>query len=170
MANLFVRSRPTANSTTGVKTLGQKVISTSTTTGLGVCFEVTTGGTSSGSEPSWNLTVGGTTTDSGGVVWTTRGAAGIYIVSKTWALGDRVCKISQTSLSSASSVVWECTTAGAGGGTEPAWPTSITAGTTTQTDSSAVWTARACTTWDNANPFIKALLQDTSNSTVRTAA
>ncbi len=169
MASFFVRSRPTATWSAGAKTLGQKVVSTSSTTGLGVCFEVTTAGTVGGAEPAWNLTVGGTTTD-GSVTWTTRGAAGIYIVSKTWALGDRVCKISQTSRTNASSVVWECTTAGAGGGTEPTWPTTITAGTTTQTDSSATWTARACTTWDNANPFMEALLQDTTNATVKVAA
>ena len=34
-------------------------------------FRCTNGGTSDGSEPSWNLTIGGTTTEAGGVEWTT---------------------------------------------------------------------------------------------------
>lgn len=169
MANLFVRSRPTATYATGAKSLGDKVVSTSSTTGLGVLFEVTTAGTSSGAEPAWNLTVGGTTTDGGGVVWTTRGGAGIWLASKTWALGDRVVKVSQIAWNSASSVVWECTTAGAGGGTEPTWPTTVTAGTTTQTDGSATWTARKASTWDNAHPFLGALLKDASNATIKVA-
>jgi hypothetical protein len=170
MASFFVRSRPTAHWATGAWVLGQKVVSTSSTTGLGVCFEVTTAGTASGSEPSWNLTIGATTTDSGGVVWTTRGAAGLWLASKTWALGDRVIKTSRSTLTAASSVVWKCTTAGAGGSSEPSWPTTITSGTTTQADSSATWTAMACTTWDNANPFMDGLLKDTANSTVKVAA
>lgn len=171
MANFFVRSRPTATRTAShAYSLGDKIVSTSSTQFLGICFECTTAGTSGGGgEPAWNTTIGGTTTD-GGVTWTTRGAAGIWLASKAYALGDRVCKVSQTSKNNANSPVWECTTAGTSGGTEPTWPTTITAGTTTQTDGGVTWTARACTTWDNANPFIGALIQDTSNSTIKVSA
>jgi len=170
MASFFLRSRPTANWSTGAKALGDKVISTSTTAFLGILFEVTTAGTSSGSEPSWNATIGSTTTDSGGVVWTTRGGAGIWQASKTYAVGDRVCRVSQTSYNSASSCVWKCTTGGTSAGSEPSWPTTITSGTTTQTDGGVTWTAIVCGTWDDANPFIAALLKDTANSTIKVAA
>lgn len=171
MANFFVRSRPTATrSASTAYSLGQKIVSTSAVAFLGVCFEVTTAGTTAGGgEPAWNTTIGGTTTD-GGVTWTTRGAAGIWQASKAYALGDRVCRVSQTSRNNANSAVWECTTAGTSGGTEPTWPTTITAGTTTQTDGTVTWTARACTTWDNANPYIGSLIQDTTNSTMKVAA
>lgn len=170
MSNFFVRSRPTANWSTGAKTLGQKVVATSTTAFLGILFEVTTAGTSSGSEPAWNATVGGTTTDSGGVVWTTRGGAGIWLASKAYALGDRVCKVSQATLTNASSCVWKCTTAGTSNTAEPTWPTTIASGTTTQTDNTVTWTAEACTDWDDANPFIVPLLHDTTNTTVKVSA
>lgn len=171
MTSFFVRSRPTANWSTGAKSLGDKVVSTSTTQGLGMCFEVTTAGTSSGSEPAWNYTIGATTTDSGGVVWTCRGGAGIWLANKAYGLGDRVVKVSQTSLNNASSVVWECTTAGnSHASTEPTWPTTVTAGTTTQTDNTVTWTARRADTWDNAHPFIAALCRDATNSTIRVSA
>lgn len=170
MATFFVRSRPTATRTAShAYSLGDKIVSTSSTQYLGICFECTTAGTSGGGgEPAWNTTVGGTTSD-GGVTWTTRGGAGIWQASKAYALGDRVCKVgnSTNSLTSASSVVWECTTAGTSNTTEPSWPTTITAGTTTQTDNTVTWTARACTTWDNAAPYVNGLLFDTANSTVK---
>lgn len=171
MSNFYVRSRPTANWTTGAKALGAKVVSTSTTQGLGMCFEVTTAGTSSGSEPAWVYTIGSTTTDAGGVVWTCRGGAGIWLALKSYGLGDRVCRVSQTSMNVANSAIWECTTAGTSGGTEPTWPTTITAGTTTQTDGGVTWTARACTTWDNSHPFLKSLIADrANNATIRVQA
>jgi hypothetical protein len=172
MANFFVRSRPTANRAQNTAmTLGQKVVATSSTAFLGILFEVTTAGTTANTagDPAWNTTIGGTTTD-GGVTWTTRGGAGIWLASKAYALGDRVCRVSQTSLNSASTCIWECTTAGTSNSTEPTWPTTITAGTTTQADNTVTWTARACTTWDNANPFLAGLLKDFSNSTIKVSA
>jgi hypothetical protein len=132
-----------------------------------MCFEVTTAGTSTGTEPAWVYTIGSTTTDAGGVVWTCRGGAGIWLANKTYGLGDRVVKSSQTSRNAASSTVWECTTAGTSGATEPTWATTITAGTTTQTDNTVTWTARKASTWDNAHPFMAALFFDNNNSTIR---
>lgn len=171
MANFFVRSRITTTwaATHSYSTLGVKVVTLAGTNYFGICFEVTATGTSGASEPSWNTTVGGTTTDSG-VTWTTRGNAGIWLASKTYNVGDRVCKVSQSSLTSASSCVWQCTTAGTSNTSEPSWPTTITSGTTTQTDNTVTWTAEACSSWDNANPFICALLKDASNSTIKVSA
>lgn len=161
--NWYVRSRPTATRTASHSyVLGDKIVSTSSTQFLGICFECTTAGTSgSGGEPAWNTTIGGTTADSG-VTWTTRGAAGIWLANKTWVVGDRVVRVSDSTNgnynSNSSNVVWDCTTGGAGGGTEPSWPTNPTIGTTTQADSSATWTARAATSWDNCHPYLGALV------------
>jgi hypothetical protein len=168
--NFYVRSRPIANRAQNhANSLGDKVVATSSSAFLGILFEVTTAGTTANvaGDPAWNATVGGTTTD-GGVTWTTRGGAGIWLANKAYALGDRVCKVSQTSQNAASTCIWECTTAGnSHATTEPTWPTTITAGTTTQADNTVTWTARACTTWDNSNPFLAGLLKDFSNSTIK---
>lgn len=172
MANFFVRSRPTTSWVANTaKALGDRVKATSTTAFLGKHFECTTAGTTHGTtEPTWNTTIGGTTSD-GTVTWTTRGSANLWAASKDYAVGDRVVKTSRT-LTNASSVVWDCTTAGTSHTSEPSWATTITAGTTTQAEGSGtvVWTARACTTWDNANLFLDALLKDVTNTSVRVGA
>ena len=171
MTTFYVRSRPTATWSTGVKNLGDRVIATSATAFLGVMFEVTTAGTSSGSEPSWNATVGGTTTDGGGVVWTTRGSASSWQALKIYSgSNDRVIPTARPATASNSTCIWKCTTGGTSGGTEPTWPTTIVAGTTTQTDGSLVWTAEACTDWDDANPFMDGLLKDTGNASIKVSA
>ncbi len=167
MANLFIRSRQTtAWAASHAYSLGDKVVST--TGNKGVCFEVTTAGTSGGSEPTWTNGVGNTTTDNG-VTWTCRGNAGIWTVNTAYNLGDRVVKVGSStgSYNNSSATVWECTTAGTSHATtEPTWPTTVTAGTTTQTDNTVTWTARKASTWDNAHPYMAALFADSSNSTI----
>lgn len=66
---------------------------------------------------------------------------GIWSNSQTWAVGDRVVDTAY------SGRVYECTTGGAGGASEPSWNTT-TDGTTNS--GSAVFTTRVPTTWANA--------------------
>lgn len=68
---------------------------------------------------------------------------GVWQASQTWAVGDRVVPTS-TSYQH----VHECTTGGAGTGTEPTWAT--VAGNTT-VHGGATFTCRLATTWANAN-------------------
>lgn len=145
MANFFCRSRPTTNwAVSTAYALGDR--RKATAAALGIHFEVTTAGTSGGSEPTWNTTVGGTTTDNT-VTWTTRGSAADWVASTAYVVGDRV--VATTAASAArQNYCFECTTAGTSGGSEPAW--SVTIGGT-QADNTVVWTVRACTTWNNAH-------------------
>jgi hypothetical protein len=147
MASLFVRSRPTTNwAASTAYSLGDR--RKATAAALGIHFEVTTAGTSHSSEPTWNTTVGGTTSD-GTVTWTTRGSANTWVASTAYVVGDRV--VATTSASAArQGYVYECTTAGTSGGSEPAWVTT-TPDTSTTTDNTATWTLRKCSTWNNAH-------------------
>lgn len=146
MTVFYVRSRPTTTWATGItQSLGDRVIATSSTAYLGIHFECTTAGTTGGTEPTWNATIGGTTSD-GSVTWTTRGSASIWAASASYALGDRVVSTTGAS-ASAQRYVYECTTAGTSGGSQPTFVTSV--GSTT-TDNTVTWTTRNCTTWDNA--------------------
>lgn len=150
MTAFFVRSRPTTNwAASTAYGLGDR--RKATAAARGIHFEVTTAGTSGGTEPSWNTTVGGTTSD-GSVTWTTRGSAANWAASTAYVSGDRV--VATTSATAArQALCFECTTGGTTGGSEPAWNTTI-GGTTT--DNTVTWTTRACTTWDNAHIRIQA--------------
>lgn len=147
MADYFIRSRPASTWTAStVFVLGDRRRSTGAVPALGIHFEVTTAGTSGGTEPAWNTTVGGTTTDNT-VTWTTRGSANTWVASTAYVVGDRVvATTAATALRQAR--VFECTTAGTSGGTEPAWNTTVGG---TQTDNTVTWTVRSPTTWDNAH-------------------
>lgn len=162
MANRFARTRPTvtwAASTAYV--LGDRRLSTGTVPARGIHFEVTTAGTSAGTEPAWNTTVGGTTSD-GTVTWTTRGSANTWVASTAYVLGDRVIPTgSATAIRR--NYVYECTTAGTSGGTEPAWVTT-TPDTSTTTDGTVTWTVRDCQTWNNAHPRLTWITGDVSGT------
>jgi hypothetical protein len=163
MANLFVRSRPATQwSASAAKSLGDRVVATSAAAYLGIHFECTTAGTTGGAEPSWNTTVGGATND-GTCVWTTRGSAAPWQANATYALGDRVTPTSGYVPADAKSYVYECTTAGTAGASEPTW-VYTTPDTSTTTSGTAVFTCRKCTTWDNANISLDWLLRATSGS------
>lgn len=174
----FLRSRTTTTwAANTAKARGNRVIATSTTAFLGIHFECVAAGTTDAStEPTWNTTVGGTTTEaSGTIVWMTRGSAKAWVASATYAVGDRVLKTTRVpvNFNNASSAIWECTIAGAANSTEPTWPTTITANVTTIAEvgtGTATWTARAAKSWDNAHPFLNAMLSDITNTTMRVAA
>ena len=76
---------------------------------------------------------------------------GRHVVSTTWAVGDRVVPTNAYGTAAAKGYVYECTTAGAGGGTQPTW-VFTTPDTSTTTDGAAVFTCRNPTTWANASP------------------
>ena len=148
MANIFVRSRPTTNwAAATAYVLGDRRKATAAV--LGKHFECTTAGTSHATtEPTWDTTVGNTTAD-GTVTWTCRGSANTWVASTTYVLGDRV--VATTSSTDARrNYVYECTTAGTSGGTEPVWITT-TPDTSTTSDGTVTWTQRKCTTWNNAH-------------------
>ena len=87
------------------------------------------GGNTGSSEPNWQLNYIPDFT----VLWST-------LPSSTNAvrLGTTV-----RSLSTSTTVFWECTTSGTKGGTEPNWSTALTPDVSTITDNTVVWTARA---------------------------
>ena len=146
MASRFLRSRPTTTwAASTAYSLGDRRLSTGTVPALGIHFEVTTAGTSGGTEPTWNTTVGGTTSD-GSVTWTTRGSAAVWVLSTAYVVGDRVVATT-SAIASRRALVFECTTAGTSGGTEPSWSTTVGG---TQTDNTVTWTVRDVTSWDNA--------------------
>lgn len=163
MANLFVRSRPTATWQASTSySVGDRVVSTSSTDFLGKHFECVTAGVSDSSEPTWNATVGGTTND-GSCVWTTRGSANYWAANATYTLGDRVVPTYNYGTAAAKSYCYECTTAGTAGASEPTW-VYTTPDTSTTTSGTAVFTCRKCTTWDNASIFLSRLFIDTGGS------
>lgn len=69
--------------------------------------------------------------------------------SQTWAVGDRVVPTRAYGTANAKGYVYECTTAGAGGGTQPTW-VFTTPETSTTTDGAAVFTCRLIDDWANA--------------------
>lgn len=75
---------------------------------------------------------------------------GRHVVSTTWATGDRVVPTNAYGTAAAKGYVYECTTAGAGGGAQPTW-VYTTPDTSTTTDGAAVWTCRNATTWANSS-------------------
>ena len=76
---------------------------------------------------------------------------GEWQASQTWAAGDRVVPTQAYGVAASKFRVYECTTGGTGGGTEPTWNASP--GNTTA-DGSATFTCRACTTWADANVYL----------------
>lgn len=82
----------------------------------------------------------------------TTGAPGSRVVAKRSGSGSAYAK----------GWLWECTTAGTSGSTEPTWPSSgVTAGTTTVTDNTVVWTARDTTNWTYASPYLDYVANNT---------
>lgn len=166
MADIFVRSRPTTNwAASTAYSLGDR--RKATAAARGIHFEVTTAGTSDGSEPTWNTTVGGTTSD-GTVTWTTRGSANAWVANTAYVAGDRV-HATASATAARQNYVYECTTGGTSHATtEPTWVTT-TPDTSTTTDNTVTWTLRKCSTWNNAHPFLGRIFGDTSG-TGKTAA
>jgi hypothetical protein len=163
MTQYYCRSRPTVTWATGhAYSLGDKVIATSSTTKQGYCFECTTAGTSHAStEPTWNTTLGGTVVDNT-VTWTTRGGAQKWQASLAYVAGERVTRVNVstgTYNGGSAGGVWECTVGGTSNSTEPAWPSSPTDNSTTQTDNTVTWKFHKCTSWDNCGPNLGAILQ-----------
>ncbi len=70
-------------------------------------------------------------------------ASSTWAATTAYSLGDRVSGVTEEG------VIFECTTAGTSGGSEPTWDT--TPGNTTA-DSTATWTARNFDSWANASP------------------
>lgn len=156
MTNYYVRSRPSNNRAASTAySLGQRVVSTSSTQFLGIHFECTTAGTTAGGgEPAWSTTIGGTTGD-GGVTWTTRGSATVWVASKTYVAGDRVIATGNAS-GQAQQRVYECTTGGTAAGTEPAWNTTNGG---TKVDGGVTWTTRDCSSgWNDSHPHLYMLM------------
>jgi hypothetical protein len=81
--------------------------------------------------------------------------AAVWAATTAVALGVR--NVAPTTQASASRKfqVYECTTAGTTGGTEPTWNTTV-GGTTS--DGTVTWTTRNATTWANAHRFLNHLL------------
>ena len=161
MASIFVRSRPASNwAANTAYVLGDRRKATAAC--LGIHFECTTAGTSHATtEPTWNTTVGGTTAD-GTVTWTTRGSANLWVTLTAYVLGDRV-HASASATAARQNYVYECTTAGTSGVSEPSWVTT-TPDTSTTTDGTVTWTLRKCSTWNNAHPFLARVFGDTSGT------
>lgn len=153
MANFFCRSRPTITwAASTVYALGNRRLSTGTVPAKGIHFEVTTAGTSGGAEPAWNTTVGGTTTDNT-VTWTTRGSADTWVASTAYVVGDRVVATTAAT-ATRQSRVFECTTAGTSGTTEPLWNVNVGG---TQADNTVTWTVRSPNVWDNAHILLQSI-------------
>lgn len=76
---------------------------------------------------------------------------GLWSASQTWAVGDIVVPTVAYATAAAKGYIYRCTTGGAGGGSEPTW-VYTTPGSSTTTDSSAVWTVENATTWAYATP------------------
>jgi len=75
---------------------------------------------------------------------------GFWTASTTWAAGDRIVPSLAYATAAAKGYVYECTTGGAGGGTEPTW-VYTTPDTSTTTDNAAVFTVRLADDWANAS-------------------
>ena len=87
---------------------------------------------------------------------------GNWTASSTYALGDRVCGVATSDY-----WIFECTTAGTSGATEPTWVK--TAGSTT-TDNTVTWTARIPSTWENATlTLAKAAANDAAGDNIYVA-
>ena len=84
---------------------------------------------------------------------------GLWTASQTYVSGDRVVPTRAYATKAAQFYVYECTTGGTAGGTEPTW-VYTTPGTSTTTDSGVTWTCRACTTWANANIYLEYMAEN----------
>ena len=82
---------------------------------------------------------------------------GVWTANASRAVGDRVFATRNNGTVARKRYCYEVTTAGTGGGTEPAWNTTV-GGTTT--DGTAVLTTRECDSWTNAHIFFEALLNE----------
>jgi len=78
---------------------------------------------------------------------------GIWVALSTWAVGDRVVVTRSYGTAAARGFIFECTTGGVGGASEPGTWVITTPGTSTTTDGTATFTCRDCITWANANVF-----------------
>ena len=81
-----------------------------------------------------------------------------WLADTSYSLGDRVYALPSNSSGTKKARVYECTTAGTSGGSEPNWTTTV--GNTTS-DNSVVWTTRAPSTWANAHGSLHLFLATT---------
>lgn len=84
---------------------------------------------------------------------------GEHVVSSTWAVGDRVVPTRAYAPAAAKGFVYECTTAGTGGASQPTW-VFTTPDISTTTDGGATFTCRDCTTWPNASVYADYLVNN----------
>lgn len=78
---------------------------------------------------------------------------GLWSNSQTWAVGDKVSPTQAYATAAARGYIYECTTGGAGGASEPTW-VYTTPDTSTTTSSSAVFTCRNPDTWAKAGVYL----------------
>ena len=85
-------------------------------------------------------------------------AKSVWAATTAYTTGQFVCPTQGYATAAAKKYVYECTSGGTSGGTEPTW-VYTTPDTSTTTDSGVTWTCRNCDTWEKATKYASNLME-----------